>query len=479
MDPDSRYKWTVLAIACIGSMMAPLDSSIVSVTLPEMAQSLHMDYVQVIWVPTAYLVTIAALLLSFGRLSDLRGRKPYYLIGFAIFTVSSIACSLSHDGSQLIVSRIAQGVGGAFMMAVSPALITATFPGKERGKALGINAMFVYIGLSLGPPLGGFLTDLFGWPSIFWVNVPIGALAIILGALVIKEEKVHRPGRFDLPGAFLFALSLVTLLLALTFGEEWGWGAPLIIVLFLIFAASFYAFVRTEQAKGSDAMLDPSLFRKNRMFAAGNISALLNYTSYFGVSFIASFYLQRVLGLGLTTAGLILLVMPLVMAFTAPLSGWMSDRIGSRMLSTGGMVIIAMALLLMSTLGTGDSGFLVALYLGIMGLGMGLFSSPNTSSVMGCVPNRQLGVASGAIATMRTVGQSFSLTIMGAIIAVVAGTDIANSVFGGGGPLPPMATYESFVNGMHAAFQVGAVIALIGAATSSIRGGKACEPMGQ
>jgi len=473
-DQGPRYKWAVLLIACIGSMMAPLDSSIVSVTLPEMASGLHMDYAEVVWVPTAYLVTIAALLLSFGRMSDLRGRKSLYLIGFAIFTVASISCSLSQTGTQLIVSRVVQGIGGAFMMSVSPAIITATFPGKDRGKALGINAMFVYIGLSLGPPLGGILTDQFGWPAIFWVNVPIGVAVIAAGALVLREEHKRIEVHFDLSGAVLFAGTLVTLLVALTFGEGWGWGDLRIIALAIACVALFASFLKVERDKGHMAMLDLELFTKNRLFAAGNISALLNYTAFFGTSIVISFYLQRVLGMGLTSVGFVLLVMPLTMALAAPISGWLSDTIGSRLLATGGMLMIAAALLLLSTLTVSSDVTSVILFLLLLGLGMGLFSSPNTSSVMGCVRREQLGVASGTISTMRTVGQSLSLAIMGAVMALFSSTLVIESVFGGG---TADVAAQDFVNGMHAAFLVASAIAVLGAIASSARpSGDQCPP---
>lgn len=465
-ETRTNYKWMVLLISCIGSMMAPLDSSIVGVSLPEMAQSLHMEYAEVVWVPTAYLVTISALLLSFGRLSDLHGRKRLYILGFAIFTVSSIACSLSPNGTVLIAARIVQGIGGALLMAVAPAIITATFPGKERGKALGINAMFIYVGLSLGPPLGGFLTESFGWPFIFWVNVPIGITSLILAQVVIREEVVRREGRFDVKGAVLFAGSLTTLLLGLTFGEGSGWANPKILMLFASSFVMLYLFFRVERKAGKGAMLDLDLFMKNRLFASGNISALLNYTAYFGVSFVISFYLQRVLNLSPVQTGIILLVMPLTMAITAPLSGVASDSIGSRFLATGGMVLISAGLVVLSLLQTDSSMLHVGLGLLLLGVGMGLFSSPNTSSVMGCVPRDQLGVASGTISTMRTVGQSFSLAIMGAVMSVVAGAAVVEAVFGGG--TDPV-DLGGFMAGMQAAFLVAAVIALVGAITSSTR----------
>jgi EmrB/QacA subfamily drug resistance transporter len=462
------YKWEVLLIACIGSLMAPLDSSIIGVSLPEISQSLGMDYASVIWVPTAYLATIAALLLSFGRLSDMKGRKWLYVLGFGIFTVGSVACSLSTDGTQLIASRVFQGIGGAFMMAVSPAMITAAFPGEDRGKALGINALFVYIGLSMGPPLGGFLTDAYGWQSIFLVNIPIGIVVIALACIVIKNDSHSTHREFDIKGAVLFSIALVSLLLALTFAEELGWTSLPVLGGLVIAIVSGYVFLVLERGLGENAMLNIDLITKNKLFAAANTSALLNYTAFFGISFIISFYLQRVLSLSLVETGFILLMMPMTMAIFAPISGWLSDRYGSRVLATSEMVILSVGLLLMATLNESSDPSQVMVALVIIGSGMGVFSSPNTSAIMGCVRKDQLGQASGVLSTMRTVGQSLSLAIMGAIISIIASPDVVTAVFSGGEA--SSVAISEFVDGMHVAFIVGAFIALVGAGISSVRG---------
>ncbi|MCE5295500.1 MAG: MFS transporter [Euryarchaeota archaeon] len=476
--PKGRwYKWEVLLIACIGSMMAPLDSSIIGVSLPEISQSLGMDYASVIWVPTAYLVTIAALLLSFGRLSDMIGRKWLYIIGFGIFTAGSVACSFSSDGTQLIASRVSQGVGGAFMMSVSPALITAAFPGEDRGKALGINALFVYVGLSMGPPLGGFLTDAYGWPSIFLVNIPIGIVVVALAAIVIKDDSRRTHRDFDIKGAVLFSVALVSFLLALTFAEELGWSSIYVLGGLALAIGAGAVFAVIEKGLGENAMLNIDLITKNRLFAAANTSALLNYTAFFGVNFIISFYLQRVLSLTLVETGFILLVMPVMMAIFAPISGWLSDRYGSRILATSGMLIISFGLLLLATLNESSDPSQVMAMLLIIGFGMGVFSSPNTSAIMGCVRKDQLGQASGVLSTMRTVGQSLSLAIMGAIISIVASPGIVTAVFSGGDA--SLVEIGEFVDGMRVAFFVGAVISLVGAGISSVRGNSSddsCPP---
>lgn len=477
MGMERREKWIVLLITCVGAMMGPLDSTIVSVSLPTISQVLEMDYAASVWIPTSYLVALAVLLLTMGRLSDLYGRKPIFIVGFGIFVLGSFLCSIATSGSQMIAFRALQGCGAAFITATSAAIITAAFPPQERGKALGINAMSVYIGLSLGPPLGGFLTGALGWQSIFWVNIPIGAVVIALALWKLRETKNDAPVRpFDIPGAMTFGAGLAALLVALTLGEDWGWGSLPIVSLLAVAVLGFSTFLIIERRKGSDAMLDLNLFTDNRLFAMANVSTLLNYTAYFGISFLISFYLQRVLEYDLYLSGLVLLSMPLIMSVLSPLMGWASDRVGSRVLASAGMVVIGVGLLLLSTLNVDSSTGSLVVYLSICGIGMGMFSSPNTSAIMGSVSKRQLGVASGTVSTMRSVGQSLSLAIMVAVVASVASPAVVSELFSSNvGSIPPQVA-EEFVRGMVLAFQVAAVIAFLGALTSLARGRRTAAP---
>jgi EmrB/QacA subfamily drug resistance transporter len=465
------YKWMVLTIACIGSLMGPLDSTIVSVSLPTISESLNMDYAASVWIPTAYLVAVASLLLTIGRLSDIRGRKPIFVSGFCIFVLGSFLCSISWNGESMIAFRVLQGVGAAFIMATATAIVTDAFPPQERGKALGINTLFVYLGLSLGPPLGGILTEGLGWPSIFWVNIPIGILVIALASWKLKEPMREAKGKkFDISGAVTFAVGLVAFLVALTIGEDLGWLSPGILVLFALAILSLVAFALIQMRKGPDAMFDLQLITKNRLFAMANISTVLNYTAYFGVSFIISFYMQRVLGYSIFLTGMVLLSMPLTMSVLSPLSGWLSDKMGSQVLASGGMGLIGIGLVLMSTLDEGTSISLLIIYLLVLGIGMGLFSTPNTSAIMGCVTRDKLGVASGTVSTMRTVGQSLSLAIMGALVATAASTSVVSQLFTGQISSSDVVVTAEFLNGMRLAFEVSAVIALVGAVTSLARG---------
>jgi EmrB/QacA subfamily drug resistance transporter len=470
------YMRIILLITCMGSMMAPLDSTIVSVTLPVMSGDLNMSSETAIWIPTAYLVSLAVLLLTIGRLSDIKGRKNIFIIGFGIFVLGSLLCSLSQDGEQMIVFRVLQGVGAACIGATATAIITDTFPAKERGKALGINAMAVYIGLSLGPALGGLLTGIAGWRSIFWINIPIGIAVMIMAWRYVSDTgNARKEERLDIPGVFLFSVGLTSLLITLTLGEQYGWTTIGILGLLVLAAMALIIFVIVEHRKGRAAMLDLSLITGNRLFAAANFSALLNYAAYFSVAFMLSYYMQEILGYSIINTGLILLVMPVAMAVLSPISGWASDRIGSRLLASSGMAIIATGLLLMSTLTAGSSIPFIGICLLVIGIGMGLFSSPNTSAVMGCVDRNRLGVASGTLSTMRFVGQAVSLAIMGAIIASVAGPDFIASLTLGSDT--SAVTADAFIRGMSGVFLVGAVIAAVGTVTSLARGRpERCEP---
>ncbi len=427
-----------------------------------------------IWIPTAYLVSLAVLLLTIGRLSDIKGRKNIFIIGFGIFVLGSLLCSLAQDGTQLIAFRVLQGVGAACTAATATAITTDTFPPKERGKALGINAMAVYIGLSLGPALGGLLTGIAGWRSIFLINIPIGVAVMLLAWRFVKDTgDIHKDERLDIPGVLLFSVGLTSLLITLTLGEQYGWGSLGIIGLIVLAVVTLFLFVIVEKRKGRSAMLDLSMVTGNRLFAAANISALLNYAAYFSVAFMLSYYMQEILGYSIMYTGLVLLIMPLAMAVLSPVAGWMSDRIGSRFLASAGMAMIALGLLYMSALTASSSAVYIGVGLLLMGVGMGLFSSPNTSAVMGSVDRSRLGVASGTLSTMRFIGQAGSLAIMGAIIASVAGPDFITSL--SVGSVNPDVSSASYIQGMSAVFLVGAFIAAVGTVTSLARGKKVFE----
>jgi EmrB/QacA subfamily drug resistance transporter len=317
-DADARYRREILLVTSLGAFMTPLDASIVSVALPSIANTFRMSYAEVIWVPVAYLLCLATLLLTFGRLSDVRGRKPFFTGGFALFTASSALCGLSQSAAVLVFFRGAQGVGAAMIGATSAAIVTEVFPARMRGRALGFNALAVYMGLSFGPTLSGVLVQSLGWNSIFYVNVPIGIVVTWIAAKRLKESVTKRPARhFDLLGAVSFTVGLTLVLLGLTFVGTIPFNSPLILGTLIGGTSVLAVFLVIESRRKQSALLDLGMFRGNRLFAAANVSALLNYTAYFAVPYFLSFYLQRVLSYSPLLTGLVLLSMPVPMAVFA------------------------------------------------------------------------------------------------------------------------------------------------------------------
>jgi EmrB/QacA subfamily drug resistance transporter len=446
--------------------MAPFDGSIVNLALPKIQQSFNATFADLILISTVYLVVIASFQTSFGRLGDRSGMKRVFVLGVAIFTAGSFLAGLSAGVPQLLSFRILQGVGAAMMSAIAGAIVVAAFPLAERGRALGINLGAVYTGLTAGPVVGGVLVVLFGWRSIFYVNVPIGIITVALAYLYLKEEKVERPkSKFDFPGAAALTLFLVTLLLTLSgLGLSlWESGA-----LVLTCVSSFIGFVFLERRPGIMPLVDLRLFTQNRPFAAGNATALMNYTASSGTLLVMSLYLQDVLGYSPVTAGLILLVQPVVMVVTAPISGALSDRVSARILSSIGMLTRVVAFFLLSLLGVSSSGAAIWFPLMLVGLGHALFSSPNTNSVMSSVPREEIGLASGTLGTVRSAAQSIGVAVMGGVVAAAmpAGAFAALS----GGVTASASIAQFFVTGMREAFLIAAALSAIGVLTSLVRG---------
>ncbi len=467
-----RRRWQLLALTSVGAFMWPLDGSIVSVALPVMGPELHLSFTAAVWVSAAFLLTTAVLLIPAGRLADQHGRVRYYLLGIAVFTVASVLCAVSMNGSWLIVSRIIQGGGAAFMGATSAAIVTAVFPPTERGRALGINVMAVYIGLTVGPPLGGFIVDAVGWRWIFLINVPIGIVVLLWGWFMLpRSDRVAGALRLDVVGSVLLGVFLVCLLVPLTFSPEWGWASPSTIGLLAISAASFVAFVVTERRVESP-ILDLDLVLKNRLFAAANMAALLNYMALYGIGLLTAIYLELVQDSSASLTGWLLLSMPLLMAVLSPFSGRLSDRIGSRVLTSGGMVAIAAGMVLLALTPETAPLWRIAACLGVVGLGMAAFSAPNTSAIMGSVRRDQLSQASAFLSTMRTSGQALSVALLGGIAASQLGAVGGRLLLthGHGGGAVAGRAVDAYAQGYRYAMATGAALALIGALISLTRG---------
>ncbi|MDH7570221.1 MAG: MFS transporter [Armatimonadota bacterium] len=453
------YRWQALAAVAVGTFMSTLDSSIVNVSLPTIGHEFAADITVVEWVVMAYLLTVAGLLLSVGRLADMRGRKLIYNLGFGVFTLGSLACALSQSIAQLIAARVLQGVGAAMLAANGAAILTTAFPRSERGKAMGLNGTIVATGLTVGPPLGGLLVHAFGWRSIFTINLPIGAAGMLLAHYLLRPDGSGTRGeRFDVPGALALWASLSALLLALSRGEAWGWSAPPTVALFLSSGAAAALFVLIER-RAPHPVVDLSLFR-NRLFSAGSGSALISYIAIATATFLTPFYLKHIKGFTTAQVGITLTVVPLTMMGVSPLSGWLSDRLGSRFLSSAGIGVISLGLMALGTLTPHTSTAGVAMRLFLVGLGNGLFTSPNSSAIMGAVPATRLGIAAGMISTVRTMGTVTGVALAGAVVAARRSALL-------GADFDPTA---AFAGAIQTAYLVAAGVAAAGVLLSMVRG---------
>ncbi|MGA7272167.1 MAG: DHA2 family efflux MFS transporter permease subunit, partial [Acidimicrobiia bacterium] len=357
---DIEPKWLVLLAIGIGTFMSALDGSVVNTILPVVTEYFRTDVATVEWVVTTYLLVVSGLLLSVGRLGDLRGNKVAYIWGFVIFVIGSALCGSAPTPVFLIAARGLQAVGAAMLFANSPAILTKNFPASQRGQALGLQGAMTYLGLTTGPFLGGWLADTFGWHSVFYINIPIGLIAIWLSVSVIPRDiPTGQTEKFDLAGAFTFMVGLVALLFALNQGHNLGWTSPLILGLFIASLLTLGLFTWIEMRVPAP-MLDLSLF-KRRVFSMSTVSPVLNYICVYSVLFLTPFYLIQGRGLSASQAGLILTSQPIIMALTAPFSGRLSDKVGSRIPTTLGMLILAIGLFIVSRLTLESPVWLVVL----------------------------------------------------------------------------------------------------------------------
>lgn len=423
---DSQ-KWLVLGAIGIGTFMSALDGSIMNTVLPVVQESFGSSIAVAEWVVVIYLLVVSGLLLTFGRLGDLRGSRPVYLSGFVIFVLASALCGLSPSIEALVGFRGLQAIGAAMLFSSSPAILTRAFPAAQRGQALGLQATMTYLGLTVGPSLGGWLTEAFSWRAVFYINVPVGLLAIALGWRFVPRAHEPRAERFDFAGAALFMAGLVALLLALNNGQAWGWASAPVIGLLGAALIGLTAFVIVEQRVAAP-MLDLSLFAST-VFRAATLSAVLNYVALYIILFLLPFYLLQGRGLSPAQAGLILTAQPIVMAIAAPLSGSLSDRIGTRIPALAGMLILTLGLVGLSQITAETPLAWVAAGLAVCGLGTGVFISPNNSALMGAAPRHRQGIASGILASARNVGMVLGIGVGGAILTTFAAHDAALGIF--------------------------------------------------
>ena len=418
------------------------------------------------WISVAYLVALTTFLLVFGRIGDIRGRRILLFTGVLVFTFSSVISGLSISLYQLIFARLVQGLGASMMSGNSMAFLTSVFPSSERGKAIGIVTGATYAGLSLGPVIGGFLISQFGWRSIFYVNVPIGLVAAYLCYFKTYEtQHFDEKSSFDALGAASLTISISSILASITLSQAGFLSPEYLVSLVTLGVLSFLLFCYAERKLSAQPLIDVRLFAENRMFALSNVTAFLNYLSSFGIGFLLSLYLQAVLRLDPNQAGLIMLSQPLLMTAVSPLSGRLSDRIQPKVLVSIGLAIMSICMLVLSNV-TGDtSPYAIVSILATLGFGYGLFSSPNTSAVMGSVSRESLGVGSGTLSTMRFLGQSLSMVLVAFILTSSVSRDI---VLIGKGQLN--VSVQDFLLGFGVSLRICAIITATAVVSSLWRG---------
>jgi EmrB/QacA subfamily drug resistance transporter len=400
----------------MAAFLAPFMGSSVNVALPSIGTQFAIDAVLLGWVATAYVLAAALFLVPFGRVADIRGRRTVFLSGIVVFTVSSLLAALSYSATVLVVARVAQGIGGAMIYSTSVAIITSVFPPGERGRALGINVAGVYAGLSLGPFMGGIMTQQLGWRSIFFAAAFMSLAVLVATISAIRENWADARGeKFDLVGSFLWGIALLALMYGLSV-----LGARPGIWIMLLGVGTGVGFVWWEQ-RVPHPILHMDLFRYNRVFAFSNLAAFINYSATFAVVFLLSLYLQYVEELTPQMAGIVLVAQPTVMTLSAPVAGRLSDRIEPRVVASLGMGLTSLGLLFLFFLNRETSILLITADLVLLGLGMALFSSPNTNAVMSSVNKKLYGVASGTVATMRSTGMMFSMGLAMLMLSLYLG----------------------------------------------------------
>ena len=443
-----------LLVTTVGAFLTPFMGSSIAIGLPSIGDELAMDAILLGWVATAYLLAAAMFLVPFGRIADIYGRKRIFTYGMITYTAASLLSAISTSAAMLISFRVLQGIGGAMIFSTGVAILTSVFPPEERGRVLGINVAAVYAGLSLGPFVGGLLTQYLGWRSIFWANVPLGLLIIALIFWKLKGEWAEAKGeKFDIVGSLIYSLMLIAIMYGFTMLPELP-GAGLI----LAGGLGIVAFVKWE-TKVKSPVLDVRLFGNNTVFALSNLAAFINYSATFAVSFLLSLYLQYIKGLTPQIAGLVLVAAPVVQAIFSPFAGRLSDKIEPRIVASLGMGLTVIGLIFFIFLGNTTSLWFIIAGLIILGFGFALFSSPNTNAVMSSVEKRFYGVASATLATMRQIGMTFNMGMVMLLFGIYIGRVQITPEY-----------YPAFISSVNMAFIISAVLCFGGIFASLARG---------
>jgi len=451
---NEREKKVILLVACLASFLVPYTGSSITVALPAIAAQFNADAVTLGWITSAYIVSAALFIVPFGRLADILGRKKIFVLGVLIFTVASLASALATTAGILIAARFVQGIGGAMLFATSVAMVTQVYGPGERGWALGITIATVYAGLSIGPFLGGILTDHFGWPAIFLINVPLGLATITLTLKGVSHEWADATGeRFDLFGSVVYGIMVFSAIFSMLLLPDPATGLWIFVA-----GCTLAIFIRWEK-RCSFPLLNLTLFSGNRTFLFSNIAAMINYGATFAVAVLLSLYLQYIRGFSAETTGLILVAQPVVQMIFSPLAGKLSDRIEPRIVATIGMAITTLGLSFFIFLTPITSLYAIIISLMVLGFGYALFSSPNTNAIMSSVDIQYLGIASSMVATMRSLGQVLSLAI----------AMFCFSVFIGSVAIIPT-VYPALLTSTTVAFLIFTCLCIIGVGASFARG---------
>ena len=462
-----HYRWWALSCTSLGMLLATINSGTLIIALPDLERALHTSILSLVWVILAYMIASTVLVLTAGRLSDLFGRKKAYVGGFVVFALASLGAGFAANGTELIMWRVVQGIGGAFLFANAAALVTDAFPREQLGLAMGTNTMVAAIGLVLGPVLGGALVAI-SWHWVFWFNVPFALLGATWGALVLRElAKPDSVRGLDLLGTATFVVGLTGLVLGISKGGLSGWSDPVVVGGLAAAAILLPVFVLIE-ARGRAPMLDLAIFR-NRLFAAATGAAFINGLSRFALMFVFVFYFQGAQGDDPITAGIKLAPMAVGMLVSSPLAGVWADRHGSRLLAALGMVVTAAGLAAMTTLGVHTPYWQSTLWLFVVGVGSGMFNSPNTAAMMGTVPPYRRGIAAGARTMLQNTGAVISIAFVLAIVTNAVPKDVMLKIFSGVTSGLGSAQLDPFIHNMHTALWVLAATSLVGAVVSLLR----------
>ncbi|MGI9183434.1 MAG: MFS transporter [Solirubrobacteraceae bacterium] len=465
-DHDS-YKWWALSCTSLGMLLATINSGTLIIALPDLERSLHTSLLELVWVILVYMIASTVLVLSAGRLSDQFGRKKAYVWGFVLFAAASLGAGFAGSGTELILWRILQGIGGAFLFANSAAIVTDAFPKEQLGLAMGTNTMVAAVGLVIGPVLGGALVAI-SWHWVFWFNVPFGLAGSLWGALILHEVSGRSEDRsFDYLGTITFLIGLTGLVYGISKGGLSGWTSSLVIPSLIVAAILLPAFVLIERRHKSP-MLDLSIFSQ-RLFSTASGAAFANGLARFALMFVFVFYFQGVQGNSPILAGIKLAPLAVGMLIASPLAGVWADRRGSRTLAVLGMLVTAVGLALMTTLGRNTSYVWPCAYMFIVGIGSGMFNSPNTAAMMGAVAAHRRGIAAGARVLVQNTGAVISIAFVLAVVTSSVPKHVLLSVFSGLANHISNAQLTPFISNMHVALWCLAAVSVVGAVISAAR----------